>query len=288
MRRTPLGSGIVAVLVLALILSAPAPAKAMEKGKVAGAAFLWTLGTAAVATFAYIAWVNRPGNPHPPDWSLRGPGGVFLGAFMGASFTQSYPWSYTPYSLPSIPYSVSQTSNTRYQPGVVGGLKLGYFFHRFPYLGIEGEFNLTRNDLKRQEVTLNRPLWGSTKAIIQSQNLLVMTLGIHILGRVGFLKDEEVPFGRLQPYVGIGPGVVYIFGEDDSSKNLSLEVLAGVRYMLLKNLSAFVEYKFSHQWQVELEHQKLWQPGGPNWGNGFAKFDYTNHKVVFGICYHFW
>ena len=150
----------------------------------------------------------------------------------------------------SLPYGVT-TGKVNFEPSVVGGLKLGYFFHKFPNFGIEGEFNYSRNSIDEQHVTISPPLVNAgnlpnpvqgTRARIPTQTLAVMTLAMHFMARVGFIKTEEVPFGILQPYVGISPGFVILYGDQDAAKNFSMEGVAGVRCMLRKDLSLFAEY----------------------------------------------
>lgn len=293
MRRTLSSAGVIAVLVLTLIVPGPRPVQADDRGLTAPAiAAICTGAVVGGGLFAYLAYTNRPSNPDRMDWTVQGPGGFFAGLFLGASFVPSSSWSYSPHaiwtSLPQPPTSEVSQSPMKYQPGVVGGLKLGYYFHRFPYFGLEGELNFTRNDIRKQSVSINPPVFGAVQAIAPTQSFYVLTLALHLLGRYGFLKDEEVPFGRLQPYVGLGPGFVVIYGQEDSAKNLSLEALAGVRYMLFKNLSCFVEYKFSQQWGVELLYQKLQPPVGLGYLTGRSTFDFTSHKVVVGVSVHFW
>ena len=109
-------------------------------------------------------------------------------------------------------------------------------------------------------------------------------MALHLVGRYGFLPDQEVPFGRLQPYVGIGPGLVMLYAEADSAKNFGLEVEAGLRYMFTKHLGGFLEYKFSKQWSAELDTQHV-VPVTVNSSN--AVFDFDRHQVVVGMAYHF-
>jgi opacity protein-like surface antigen len=103
------------------------------------------------------------------------------------------------------------------------------------------------------------------------------------LARHGFPKDKEVTFGRLQTYLGLGPGFEVIYGQTDSAKNFAIETLAGVRYMCTPKLAVFVEYKFSYQFSVEIEQKPVFGPAE----RGVVSFNVPHHRFVVGISYHF-
>ncbi len=286
MKRKMCARIVIVFLVLCLAASAPQPAQAMNAAD-AGAYTAWgVFGVAAAATMAYIVWVNRPGNQDKVDWSSKGPGGFYLGGYIGASFVHSDNWSFGRLQFPGFSAPVT-VSPIKFDPAVVGGLKLGYFFHSWPFFGMEVESSFNRNDIPQTNATLNPSIGGSNKGRVDAARLYIWTMAFHFMGRYGFLKDKEVPFGRVQPYVGIGPGFVIIYSWRDAAKNFSLDAEAGVRYMLSRNLSAFVEYKFSQQWEVELEDQRVISNGLGQEGGGTATFDFTNHKIVVGVTYHF-
>jgi opacity protein-like surface antigen len=72
--------------------------------------------------------------------------------------------------------------------------------------------------------------------------------------RYGFLKDDEVKEGRLQPYAGIGGGVFisHLDGSigsvqgTDTSTDAGLDLRLGVSYRIESNWAAFFEYRFTH------------------------------------------
>jgi opacity protein-like surface antigen len=280
---------LILCLIICLTAAAPRPARAINAADV-GAYTAWgVFGAITASAMAYIAWQNRPGNQDKVDWSLKGPGGFYVGGYIGSSFVHSADWQFDNLRFPGLaPLSLS-TSSIKFDPGVVGGLKLGYFFHSWPYFGVEVESSFNPNDIRKARVNLSRAFGAppNDQGGVASTKLNLWTMAFHFMARYGFLKDKEVPFGRLQPYVGIGPGFVIMFSPTDAAKNFSLDAQAGVRYMLLRNLSAFVEYKFSRQWAVELEKQSLFSDGLGRAGEGLATFDFTNHKFVVGVAYHF-
>ncbi|MBI4643391.1 MAG: outer membrane beta-barrel protein, partial [Deltaproteobacteria bacterium] len=161
------------------------------------------------------------------------------------------------------------------QPAVIGGLKLGTWFvkegipgYNYPdwmkYLGFYVDFSFHRLDLKNQNFNQTLNTAGVFTAGLNTDARsegTVATLAFMFAARYGFLPDSEVPFGRLQPYVAVGPAVMFstqqptinilttaqnIEPGSQSSTDIALAVDAGLRYMALKNVS--IDASFNYRW----------------------------------------
>jgi opacity protein-like surface antigen len=277
---------IIILLSVGFLMPAPTPALAVQTDLAIGCTIL---GVIATPLIAYGIWENLPQNQGKPRLIK---GEFYVGAFMGAALTPSrdlkYPDGIT--VNPGIAAVTRQGAvtlfNNKFDPSVVGGLKFGYFNDRIPYLGLEAETYINKSAVRSTRLSTSRPINGNTAVTVPNDDWINWTTALHIVGRYGFLPDKEVPFGRLQPYLGIGPAFVINYDNLDSAKNFAVDMMAGIRYMMLKHVSAFVEYKFNYLWDAELESHAFYLPDGTV-GRGTAHFDYSSHKIVVGVAYHF-
>ena len=80
------------------------------------------------------------------------------------------------------------------------------------------------------------------------------------MAHYGFLPDSEVPTGRIVPYLGVGPAIVftevqgtvpttyhpyarYSSNYGDNAVNVALVVEPGVRFMAMKNVSVDIAFR---------------------------------------------
>jgi opacity protein-like surface antigen len=264
-------------LVLASLLTFPAfksEARAQQSNVTAVMAPL--VGVLAGASFVTLCWINYPGG----QGRVYFPGEFFVAGFGGANIPGNANWDM------EFARGETSSSSVRYSTQVTGGFKVGYFLKSIPYLGAELETNVATANAGRQNVSLSPAVAGVSNVTLAQGHITFWTVTGRLLGRYGFLPDNEVPFGRLQPYVGVGPGGQAMWGPINT-KGLrpSLEVEGGVRYILLKNLSTFVEYKYSRVFGETLG----WKVVTPNfvYTRAIQKADLNLHKVVLGVALHF-
>lgn len=164
-----------------------------------------------------------------------------------------------------------------YNPQVIGGMKVGTWFVKegilgfnYPdwmkYLGfyLEFSYHLLNNPPQGAHVTAFTPTTSISRPSTFSSEGMATTLAFMFSGRYGFLQDSEVPFGRLQPYIGVGPAVIFtsmnpqfstqtingqFFGVkpgNQSAASLGICAEFGLRWMALKNVSLDVFYTFRY------------------------------------------
>jgi opacity protein-like surface antigen len=283
-RKWGLRFGIIILLTVGFLMPAPAPVMALNTNLAIGCTILGLLATPMIAYGVYENLPSRRGQERLLN------GEFYAGGYLGVAFTPSQDLSYPGFylnnlvSAPTAQGSATLFGN-KFINSLTGGVKFGYFTHSIPYLGLEVESSVNNSYVKSRTLSVNRVIQGVSQVTVPNDFWINWTTALHLVGRYGFLPDKEVPFGRLQPYVGIGPAFIILYEEVDSAKNFGIDVMAGVRYMFTKNIAAFVEYKYNHQWDVEIENHAFYLPSGAV-GQGTAHFDFDCHKVVAGVAYH--
>jgi opacity protein-like surface antigen len=206
---------------------------------------------------------------------------VLLAALMAfAGVAQSAMWvggqiggNFVPESQINSVYDGNATFNS----SVIGGAALGYDFvnagfgaYAWPdwmkYFSVFTDFTYNRRDLRGQTWP-NVPPYSpaGTPYTARSGNRLPFlgpnvriesydaTWSFMLMAHYPFLPDAEVPAGRVNPYIAVGPGIMFSnidvgngYGSA-SSVNIALVVEGGVRFMCLKNVSidAACRYRYA-------------------------------------------
>jgi opacity protein-like surface antigen len=254
--------------------------------------FAWS--AVSLAAISYYAYKNSPAQRAKGYPEELGPGEWYLALYTGLSYLPSADWKFasnfsppvspvTGFAIPGS-YAGRTAENIQYEPGILGGIKFGRYLDAYPWLGWEMETSFSRNRIRGGQGRLSPPLpEGPANLMPGSDWFMIWAMQTNLLARYGFLKDKEVTFGRLQPYVGIGPGLEIIYARKDSAKNFAIETMTGVRYMFTPNVALFCEYKFSYQFAVEYQDYTPAKEGS----GGTMTFDVPHHRFVVGVSYHF-
>ena len=207
------------------------------------------------------------------------------------------------------PFSFDQRGHI--DPAFQGGLKIGTWCVKegvlgfnYPdwmkYLGFYLDFSYHRVDFRRQNLaanyaTANGPVAYRDNFFSEGN---AATLAFMFAARYGFLPDSEVPFGRLQPYLAVGPAILFssqrplvyapgwsLKGPSQSSADICLAVEAGLRWMALKNVSVEVSYKYRYA-NPSYTFDGVWDTA-PTVHNFTFSPTFNFHSVQVGAAYHF-
>lgn len=192
---------------------------------------------------------------------------MWVGGELGANFVSNADLHVGVPGLGSVTFK-----SVRFDPSAMGGVTIGYDFvntgfgaYNWPdwmkYFSFATDFTYNRFDAPNQFVSVSAgplsgnaffPLGANPNAVGVGRVEGYMAAWTFLfMGHYGFLPDSEVPGGRLNPYVGVGPCVLFS-GLDvpglgsASSTNIALVTEAGIRYMALKNVSLDLSFRYRY------------------------------------------
>jgi opacity protein-like surface antigen len=167
-------------------------------------------------------------------------------------------------------------SDLKLDASVVGGVKLGHYFSKADWLGVETELFATAPKMKPQSVPGTGPACPCTLTT-SDPALRTFTWAVNAVVRY--------PGEKFQPYAGLGIGV---FFADLRTANAQadngvpgLNALAGARLFLTKELALFGEYKYT---QASFDFGRAVSTGA---GSTSLSGDYSANMFVVGLSAHF-
>jgi opacity protein-like surface antigen len=168
------------------------------------------------------------------------------------------------------PATGTRFNDLKTSAGASVGLKVGHYFPSIPWLGLEGNFQVSSFKIKDQAFNGTGPTpvtstisEGTARVLAPSLNLMV-----------------RYPGERFQPYAGIGPALAVIktIKDGGTSANVGVNIMAGARFFLEKDVSLFTEFQYLRT-TFEADHAI-----NPTFG---VKGDYSASHLLVGLSWHF-
>ena len=161
------------------------------------------------------------------------------------------------------------------------GAKLGHYFSRAKWLGIETGVSYTTPHIKEGTLTFTGPGGSLTSGTLP---------GVHqriIIWDVATLM-MRYPGNRLQPYIGVGPAL--FFGSlkgptappGQSATSIGLNAEAGVRYFLTRHWALFGEGTYNRARMAYTSNDS-----NPNADPIGFRATYSAFTLNLGLSYHF-
>lgn len=187
---------------------------------------------------------------------------------------------------------------------VMGGLKFGYWFSPYGtyavgnlpdwarYFGFYTDFSYQKLGFAEQRGKFN--VGGAVGNVQFNTEGNLVTWAFMFAGRYGFFPDSQLPFGRLESYLAVGPAIFFsdqrptfnnISPASKSSTNIGLAVETGARYFFNKAVSVQLSFKYryfkpSYDFDGNI-------PGTAVRYTMTSKPDFNLFSGQLGVAYHF-
>lgn len=210
---------------------------------------------------------------------IAGQFGVTLPSVLPTSFDNGL----TNSDLTGIFVPGTTVSDQSLQKSILYGGKVGHYFKAVPWFGIEAEVYNSTPHIKQQSLTFSGPSGTVGPGNFAGLNFRVLTVAPFNL----VLRYHKT---KLQPYIGVGPGIFFARIQDpslttdnsQSSIGIGVNAFAGIRYYFTRHVSIFGEGKFNY---TRFEFDQA--PAGPTFNLFGFDADYRIVHASFGLSVHF-
>ena len=193
---------------------------------------------------------------------------VFSDIYMGAAITGDSEYFENGDEMPMGWACVTGCSSA---VSPVGGLRIGYWFERLPWLGVAGDFSAFVAG------------WGIESPV----DVTAFPLSALVAVRGSLVKRKAYPHGRVQPYAALGISLITSRAEDtegwyddtiihsDLSFDVGADARVGAKLMASDWIGVFLEYRYTYfkpSWEID--------------GNTIETSMSTNHFML-GMALHY-
>jgi hypothetical protein len=177
---------------------------------------------------------------------------MWVGAELGGNFSRA--------SADTNLFGLSASADLGFKPSVIGGATIGYDFvnsgfgaYAWPdwmkYFSFAMDLTYNRLQLKDvSNISVNQFNFPGSFNVRGDGYCVAWTF--LFMAHYGFLPDSEVPSGRINPYIGVGPAIVWsgfdVAGAGVNAMNVALVVEPGIRWVCFKNVSVDTSFRWRY------------------------------------------
>jgi opacity protein-like surface antigen len=203
--------------------------------------------------------------------------GIYAGAQIGVNFPMSTGATVTFFGRDY------NTGNLSFATGLMLGAQVGYDFlgqsESLPpwtkYITLAMDYQYNSYYVNRKTVYINYGNFNSY-ANIGGDSGHQHALSFLFIGKLPLMESEDYPHGRLFPYAGVGPALVWTQIGDSSSTDIGIVVEPGIRFMFTPNISGDLAYRF-----------RYCNPNFSGLDNFKVSFNSSNSTLLLRANYHF-